>query len=187
MRRHWKYWPILLTWTRMGSLIYLFFYDLKIFFLKWNKKIFFNIDSSLLMSSNRSRSFCAVRMYCSNALFVFSTPKALVWLALVILSVFFSYIYLFNEIKCYIIFFQDNFKEIISHTEINKTFPFDFNCDFIKMNFGADRQRQMTYQEFSQIIHVIFLWIFFLFDSFRISNASIFFIGLSWRACVAVI
>lgn len=47
----------------------------------------------------------------------------------------------------------ENFKEIISHTEINKTFPFDFNCDFIKMNFGADRQRQMTYQDFSQIIH----------------------------------
>jgi len=33
--------------------------------------------------------------------------------------------------------------------------PFDFDCDFVKNHFGKDKQRQINYQEFTQIIHVI--------------------------------
>lgn len=35
--------------------------------------------------------------------------------------------------------------------------PFDFDCDFVKNHFGKDKQRQINYQEFTQIIHVTFI------------------------------
>jgi len=47
----------------------------------------------------------------------------------------------------------DNFKEIISHTQLNQVLPFDFDCEFINNHFGKDRQRQVRYLEFSQILH----------------------------------
>jgi solute carrier family 25 aspartate/glutamate transporter 12/13 len=51
-------------------------------------------------------------------------------------------------------FFQENFKEIIGHTVISKEMPFNFECDFITNNFGKNRDKQINYQEFTQIIHV---------------------------------
>lgn len=47
----------------------------------------------------------------------------------------------------------DNFKEIINQTQIIKEIPFDFECDFISNNFGKNREKQINYHEFSQIIH----------------------------------
>lgn len=47
----------------------------------------------------------------------------------------------------------ESFKEIMSHTQLHQTIPFDFNCDFVSMHFGKDRQKQISYQEFSQMIH----------------------------------
>ncbi|CAF0768277.1 unnamed protein product [Brachionus calyciflorus] len=46
-----------------------------------------------------------------------------------------------------------DFKEIISHTTLNQLIPFDFESNFVNNLFGQDRQRQINYQEFSQIIH----------------------------------
>jgi solute carrier family 25 aspartate/glutamate transporter 12/13 len=48
---------------------------------------------------------------------------------------------------------KENFKEIIEHTQLNQVLPFDFDCEFIKNHFGKDRQRQVRYLEFSQILH----------------------------------
>ena len=59
-----------------------------------------------------------------------------------------------NFFKNYYFFYIDNFKEIINHTLVNQTIPFDFECEFINSHFGKDKQRQINYQEFTQIIHV---------------------------------
>lgn len=47
----------------------------------------------------------------------------------------------------------ESFKEIISHTQLNQMIPFDFDCEFIHNQFGKDKQRQINYEEFTQIIH----------------------------------
>lgn len=47
----------------------------------------------------------------------------------------------------------DNFKEIIDHTLVNQSIPFDFDCEFVSNHFGKDRLRQINYQEFTQLIH----------------------------------
>ena len=53
-----------------------------------------------------------------------------------------------------IIIYLDNFKDVISQTKINQVIAFNFNCDFITNHFGKDKQKQINYQEFSQLIHV---------------------------------
>ncbi|XP_076092098.1 electrogenic aspartate/glutamate antiporter SLC25A13, mitochondrial-like isoform X1 [Mytilus galloprovincialis] len=47
----------------------------------------------------------------------------------------------------------DEFQDIINHTTLNREIPFDFNCDFIKLHFGKDKDRKVTYSEFTQLIH----------------------------------
>ncbi|CAF0902153.1 unnamed protein product [Rotaria sordida] len=46
----------------------------------------------------------------------------------------------------------DDFQYIISATKKFKEFPFNFDSDFIATHFGAKRQRQITYKEFTQIL-----------------------------------
>lgn len=47
----------------------------------------------------------------------------------------------------------ESFKEIISSTELHQMIPFDFECEFIQNQFGKDKQRRVSYEEFTQIIH----------------------------------
>ncbi|XP_041371457.1 calcium-binding mitochondrial carrier protein Aralar2-like [Gigantopelta aegis] len=47
----------------------------------------------------------------------------------------------------------DEFEDIIKHTTLNRKIPFDFNSDFIKLHFGADKKRRVSYAEFTQLIH----------------------------------
>ncbi len=46
----------------------------------------------------------------------------------------------------------DDFQYIISATKQFKEFPFNFNSEFVTTHFGAKRQRQITYKEFTQIL-----------------------------------
>jgi Ca2+-binding EF-hand superfamily protein len=46
----------------------------------------------------------------------------------------------------------EDFQYIISATKQFREFPFNFDSDFIKMQFGAKRQRQITYKEFTQVL-----------------------------------
>jgi solute carrier family 25 aspartate/glutamate transporter 12/13 len=48
----------------------------------------------------------------------------------------------------------DNFKFIIEKTTLHEMIPFDFNCEFIQNQFGKDKKRLFSYEEFTQIIHV---------------------------------
>lgn len=47
----------------------------------------------------------------------------------------------------------ENFKNIISQTTLHNMIPFDFECEFIQNQFGKDKKRQFSYEEFTQIIH----------------------------------
>ena len=46
----------------------------------------------------------------------------------------------------------DDFEYIISATKQFNEFPFNFNSDFVQLHFGAKRQRQIIYKEFTQIL-----------------------------------
>jgi len=47
----------------------------------------------------------------------------------------------------------DEFENIVSHTTIHERIPFDFESDFVNLHFGRDRKRQVSYAEFTQLLH----------------------------------
>ncbi|KAA0191877.1 hypothetical protein HAZT_HAZT006619 [Hyalella azteca] len=47
----------------------------------------------------------------------------------------------------------DEFCAVIKHTVLHKKIPFNFQSDFVKMYFGKDFKRSVTYHEFSQFLH----------------------------------
>jgi len=47
----------------------------------------------------------------------------------------------------------DEFIGILSKTTLHQKIPFNYDCDFIKLYFGKDKSRQITYSEFSQFLH----------------------------------
>lgn len=47
----------------------------------------------------------------------------------------------------------DEFSDVIHNTELNKRLPFDMDNQFIKLYFGNDKKRSMSYSEFSQFLH----------------------------------
>ncbi|XP_005095774.2 calcium-binding mitochondrial carrier protein Aralar2 [Aplysia californica] len=47
----------------------------------------------------------------------------------------------------------DEFEDIIKHTTLNAKIPFNFESDFIRLHFGKDKSRKVTYPEFTQLIH----------------------------------
>ena len=52
--------------------------------------------------------------------------------------------------------FSDEFEDIIKHTTLNRHMPFNFDSDFIKLHFGKDKSRKVSYAEFTQLLHVSF-------------------------------
>lgn len=48
----------------------------------------------------------------------------------------------------------DEFTQIISYTTLQQKIPFDLNSPFSQLYFGKDRSRVISYQEFSQFLHV---------------------------------
>ncbi|XP_023349419.1 calcium-binding mitochondrial carrier protein Aralar1 [Eurytemora carolleeae] len=47
----------------------------------------------------------------------------------------------------------DEFVDIISKTTIHKRIPFNYDSEFIKLYFGKEKSRQISYSEFSQFLH----------------------------------
>ncbi|CAD5210910.1 unnamed protein product [Bursaphelenchus okinawaensis] len=47
----------------------------------------------------------------------------------------------------------DEFEKVIRHTTPLQAMDFDFNSDFIKKYFGANKQRQIGYHAFCQLLH----------------------------------
>lgn len=48
----------------------------------------------------------------------------------------------------------EEFAEVIKKTTLHAKVPFDLNGGFIKLYFGKDKRRVVTYAEFSQFLHV---------------------------------
>ena len=49
---------------------------------------------------------------------------------------------------------SDEFENVLRHTELFAHYPFDFDSNFIRMQFGKDRSRPVNYTEFTQLLHV---------------------------------
>ncbi|KAJ2952186.1 hypothetical protein O0L34_g4466 [Tuta absoluta] len=47
----------------------------------------------------------------------------------------------------------DEFAEVMQKTALHKKLPFDMESSFIRLYFGKDRKRLVTYPEFSQFLH----------------------------------
>ena len=47
----------------------------------------------------------------------------------------------------------EEFLGILSKTTLHKKIPFNYESDFIKLYFGKNKDRQITYNEFSQFLH----------------------------------
>ncbi|XP_044004104.1 calcium-binding mitochondrial carrier protein Aralar1 isoform X2 [Aphidius gifuensis] len=47
----------------------------------------------------------------------------------------------------------EEFAEVMRKTELHQRLPFDMNGSFIKLYFGKDKKRLITYGEFSQFLH----------------------------------
>ncbi|XP_059174414.1 electrogenic aspartate/glutamate antiporter SLC25A13, mitochondrial-like isoform X4 [Physella acuta] len=47
----------------------------------------------------------------------------------------------------------DEFEDIIKHTTLHQSIPFNFESDFMQLHFGKDKSRKVTYSEFTQLIH----------------------------------
>jgi len=47
----------------------------------------------------------------------------------------------------------EEFLGILSKTTLHKKIPFNYESDFIKLYFGKNKDRQITYSEFSQFLH----------------------------------
>ena len=50
----------------------------------------------------------------------------------------------------------DEFENVLRHTELFGHIPFDFDSNFIRMQFGKDRSRPVNYTEFTQLLHVCY-------------------------------
>ena len=67
---------------------------------------------------------------------------------------------------CYVLFVQlltieyidfylsEEFKKVISATEVYQQIPFNFDCSFVTRHFGKDKKKELSYAEFTQ-----FLWV----------------------------
>uniref|UniRef100_A0A2D4H6J4 Calcium uptake protein 1, mitochondrial n=1 Tax=Micrurus lemniscatus lemniscatus TaxID=129467 RepID=A0A2D4H6J4_MICLE len=55
----------------------------------------------------------------------------------------------------------ENVKEIFGQTIIHHHIPFNWDCEFIRLHFGHNRKKHLTYSEFTQFLQVsYFLFIF---------------------------
>ncbi|GBO05817.1 Calcium-binding mitochondrial carrier protein Aralar1, partial [Araneus ventricosus] len=47
----------------------------------------------------------------------------------------------------------DEFEEIIKHTTLHEQIPFNFGSEFLRLHFGGDKKREISYSEFTQLLH----------------------------------
>ena len=47
----------------------------------------------------------------------------------------------------------DEFERVIKKTTLQQHVPFDFKGDFVQLNFGRDKKRAVSYEEFTEILH----------------------------------
>lgn len=48
----------------------------------------------------------------------------------------------------------ENARDIFSQTTVHHHIPFNWDCEFIRLHFGNDRKKQLSYLEFTQFLQV---------------------------------
>ncbi len=56
----------------------------------------------------------------------------------------------------------------MKQTTLHQRIPFDMDGEFIRLYFGKDKSRQISYSEFSQFLHVILIAKFYWSEPFSI-------------------
>lgn len=72
----------------------------------------------------------------------------------ILLSLLSFYYYFYVLDFFYPFYHADEFEEIIKHTTLHQEIPFNFNSEFLRLHFGKDKQREINYAEFTQLLHV---------------------------------
>ncbi|XP_071826694.1 electrogenic aspartate/glutamate antiporter SLC25A13, mitochondrial-like isoform X2 [Apostichopus japonicus] len=49
----------------------------------------------------------------------------------------------------------DEFKGVYSATEVHKEIPFNFDCRFVRLHFGQNKKKELSYEEFTQFLQGI--------------------------------
>lgn len=50
--------------------------------------------------------------------------------------------------------FPENVRDIFSQTTVHHHIPFNWDCEFIRLHFGHDRKKHLSYAEFTQFLQV---------------------------------
>ena len=53
-----------------------------------------------------------------------------------------------------LIFYTDNFKNVLSATLVHQQVNFNFESTFVKQYFGTDHSHELSYEEFVQLLQV---------------------------------
>lgn len=48
----------------------------------------------------------------------------------------------------------ENIRDIFSQTTVHHHIPFNWECEFIRLHFGNDRKKCLSYLEFTQFLQV---------------------------------
>ncbi len=55
---------------------------------------------------------------------------------------------------CFCSLFLENFENVMKQTTLHQRIPFDMDGEFVRLYFGKEKSRQISYSEFSQFLHV---------------------------------
>ena len=53
-----------------------------------------------------------------------------------------------------LLFSPENARDIFSQTTVHHHIPFNWDCEFIRLHFGHDRKKHLSYLEFTQFLQV---------------------------------
>ena len=48
----------------------------------------------------------------------------------------------------------DEFKDVVQHTLVHMHIPFSFDSDIVRLYFGKNHDRNVSYNEFTQLVNV---------------------------------
>lgn len=144
---------------------------------------FFSSDSYHLPSFKRSKDCSVYQMLCIRQLSSCLILMEMEWLHLVCGDFIFFFKSIRHKDTISYSHFSDEFAEVMRKTELHRRMPFNMDSSFIKLYFGKDKQRLISYAEFSQFLHVSFsnkrnflflerVRISFIFIFFRISTKN---------------
>lgn len=59
------------------------------------------------------------------------------------------------SVRLYLCLSVENVRDIFSQTTVHHHIPFNWDCEFIRLHFGHDRTKHLSYLEFTQFLQVV--------------------------------